>query len=1099
MNLTNNPTKNFKYLNNLIQNNTKIILTSDIILDDDEEEVYKFGIEINKDDVIIEGNGHIIDAKNKTRIFEVKCKNITIKNLIFKNGFNIIAGSILNSHNSCLNLVDCEFTDNSTNRSGGSILNNGYINIKNTNFLNNDSTDGGCINNQKSGVLDIINCIFKNNSLKSGGGVIINWGDVCINDSKFENNFSKGRNGGCITNQITGIIDLNNCEFKKNLATEDGGTIFNLGCLSICESKFFNNQTKTNGGCINNLSEGKIEVSSSVFEFNYAIMSGGVIINWGNISLNDTKFQKNTSKENDGGCINNQSEGKLDITKCEFIENTSKFGGGAIINWGKVSLKKSKFYSNVTKEVSGAAICNMLGSVLTCYDGEFVDNKCQKVGACIFNESEDSKVIKSVFKNHENVKNLVYNKNKLSLIDCVFKDNMGIGYHIYNGLKSSLDILGGKIIDNTSKKTTIHNFGGYLTINKTLFKNNVSLKKNCGDILNQSHLMLSRVKFKTNVCTVLNCGQINAEKLSDDKIIKNIKKGFVEIEDIYSENKANFINLNKIINKKNKIALKRDYKLENYESKFFECGIELHQDNLVIDGKGKTINGNNKSRIFLITGKNITLKNIIFKNGHSANDFDEHINGGGALKITKNASLNLEDCTFLNNSSADDGGAILNNGNVTSKNSKFVDNHAKYNGGAIINKNLMYMDNNIFNNNKSRIAGAIYNSSQLIIKNNINLCENTSELKNPIYNADSIKLENFQINCDEIIYNTGKINKKGNEFERLDDFKNKLNQSNNIFLKKDIRSENSNIININEDLIINGNNHIIDMNNHNINFKVNSAHIVIKNIIFKNVHLTIDFLFEINGTAIFENVRFLNNHLSKNQGLIKNNNILIIKNSVFANNISKNESLINNESSLEISNSNFINNYTQSQACIIRNNNKSNIKESCFICNFSKKESGNIYNDVHSILNIINTRFISNVSHTDGGSIINKGDLNLSNCDFIKNKAEGSAGAIANMKNSNLKLDNCVLKDNISNKAGGAIINFGNLSLNDCELSNNETKRNGGAINNQNGAFVNLKNTLFKKNSAGENGGAIWIHSPDENNFKLINCILTNNNPNNIY
>ena len=44
------------------------------------------GILINKDNFILNGNGHTIDGKNQARIFNITGNNITINNLIFING-----------------------------------------------------------------------------------------------------------------------------------------------------------------------------------------------------------------------------------------------------------------------------------------------------------------------------------------------------------------------------------------------------------------------------------------------------------------------------------------------------------------------------------------------------------------------------------------------------------------------------------------------------------------------------------------------------------------------------------------------------------------------------------------------------------------------------------------------------------------------------------------------------------------------------------------------------------------------------------------------------------------------------------------------------
>lgn len=90
--------KNFKNFDELIHSNEiKIDLTSDIILSNDEEKEYLNGIRLDVDNLIINGNHHSINACGKTRIFECIGKNITLKNIVFKNGFSQeLCGTIIN-------------------------------------------------------------------------------------------------------------------------------------------------------------------------------------------------------------------------------------------------------------------------------------------------------------------------------------------------------------------------------------------------------------------------------------------------------------------------------------------------------------------------------------------------------------------------------------------------------------------------------------------------------------------------------------------------------------------------------------------------------------------------------------------------------------------------------------------------------------------------------------------------------------------------------------------------------------------------------------------------------------------------------------------
>ena len=95
--MSNNNIKNFKCLDNLIHSGVKeIVLDSDIVLGDDEKYKYLNGIKLDVNDLAIDGNGHAIDARGLTRIFYCTGKNVTIKNMILKNGFSEDGGAIHN-------------------------------------------------------------------------------------------------------------------------------------------------------------------------------------------------------------------------------------------------------------------------------------------------------------------------------------------------------------------------------------------------------------------------------------------------------------------------------------------------------------------------------------------------------------------------------------------------------------------------------------------------------------------------------------------------------------------------------------------------------------------------------------------------------------------------------------------------------------------------------------------------------------------------------------------------------------------------------------------------------------------------------------------
>ena len=194
--------KNFKYLDDLIRNGPgKIVLDSDIVLGGNEASQYPNGIPVDSSrDVVIDGAGHKIDAKGKTRIFDCRGGgNITIRNITFKKGFADYGGAIYNTSWE-LNIENCKFEGNAA------------------------VYDGGAINNEKN-TLRIIESVFSKNSAKEGGAICNPEDDMCISDSTFKNNITQ--DNGALDNW--GMLILENVDFKDNKTNNWGLTLKNEG------------------------------------------------------------------------------------------------------------------------------------------------------------------------------------------------------------------------------------------------------------------------------------------------------------------------------------------------------------------------------------------------------------------------------------------------------------------------------------------------------------------------------------------------------------------------------------------------------------------------------------------------------------------------------------------------------------------------------------------------------------------------------------------------------------------------------------------------------------------------------------------------------
>ena len=191
--------------------------------------------------------------------------DVTFKNLTFSNYNTTLAGGgVLFSNNAGAKVTfdNCIFTGNSvTNNQGGGVIffANGTLNIIDSSFENNTSSDKGGAIVGNSGTITITNTLFKSNSVPSKGGAIyVLNANFTITGSTFYDNETtntSGATGGSVlyvagsgsTNSIT------NCTFFENSVglpnNQDYGTIrTDNGNTTVTNSLFYDNKTNNGDG-----------------------------------------------------------------------------------------------------------------------------------------------------------------------------------------------------------------------------------------------------------------------------------------------------------------------------------------------------------------------------------------------------------------------------------------------------------------------------------------------------------------------------------------------------------------------------------------------------------------------------------------------------------------------------------------------------------------------------------------------------------------------------------------------------------------------------------------------------------------------------------
>jgi len=284
------------------------------------------GISI-KNDITIVGQGNIvIDAKEKSRIFNIDKSTVTLKGITLANGKTSANGGAITS-NSALTIEYCNVVNN-TAASGGAIYSStGDVIMNHSSFYNNNAistegrTGGGVIykSNSKAKLIFDDCEVYSNSAQVTGGAICIYGSEVLINNSYFHNNYAISHGGDFFgENQNTYSFTAYNSSFDSSKTTKGyGGSLyFNTGFKGVAT----------------------INIDRCNFTNDYALYGGGAIrfmenCEW--VYVYNCQFI-NCTTTNEGGAISQNKAGynfkfvNLTCINCTQTGGPSTLGGGAI-------------------------------------------------------------------------------------------------------------------------------------------------------------------------------------------------------------------------------------------------------------------------------------------------------------------------------------------------------------------------------------------------------------------------------------------------------------------------------------------------------------------------------------------------------------------------------------------------------------------------------------------------------------------------------------------------------------------------------------------------------------------------------------------------
>lgn len=1114
-----NKPKNFKDLDELLHShNTEVTLDCDYVLEDGEELEYSEGIELNYYQLVLDGNGHTINARGKVPIFKVTSSEIIIKNVTLKRGF------------------------------GFAVLNRGSVTVENVLFMDNKGEDYGAVYNHDE--LTIRNSKFlRNHSVKDenysyAGGAIYNDAVLILENTKFKDNACIVK-GGAIFNKMQrsfstssgGMLIVRGCEFINNVVEDSHNSIYNYdGAMVIFDTLFDENPQKDylyNGGLLY-FKEGEFDDGPTNLGEHYTVAP---------LNENEKGFcylkqllYDNTHKTDDNVrttvsyssfnplVLKLDCDLKLDIFNDEelnFIEGIAIENGGNIVidgnghvidaqsfarifkvNWGNTLILKNINLKNGHAEEGGAIYVHN-DSNLNLFDSVICHSAAIEGGAIYTSYYNASASVKNTIfiHNHGETAGAIFNGNVMTLNNVTFKEN---------GAQKA-----GAICSK-----------GHLLVKASRFQDNESQQEYCRDIYNKDKLLMFESSFVDISKTVFNSGNIYFDEIDDEKIHN---EGNMYNVCQANDSQDNFTYLVELIQRGvSEIKLERDVIFDTCagEDLKYPEGIIIDRDNLTIDGNGHVIDAQFQSEIFKISAKNIKLQNMTIKNavgdmmknegevrlenvticendsGESSlisNDgsivmLDSTISQNAGQTISNWGEINIFKSHITGNSSSED--IIKNMGYLTIESTDIESNNADK---IIYNRyNLSIVSGKVAGNNS--ICSPIYNEEGSCEIAKTAFKDNTSqnEYSSNVYNLDKLLLKSPQIGHigDKTIFNSGTVVFKeasnglektihgegsieyavpdvdSNGFSHLDDLIHNDNNQKEILLETDIALEwyerdfYEGGIELDIDgLVIDGQNHRIDANDLSRFFIVTGKDITLKNIHFVNGHSFLNYLksSNSNGGAI---------------RIFPESNVRI-ENCVFEDIRSDQFSgVIDSRGTLDVYSSRFSNNYAESAIGVIKILGDSNLYDITFAGNRSGGDAGVIRNGgkltIHKC--IFNDNIVEGVGN--GGAILNYDDLTVSESEFNNNTA-WDGGAIYN--GWVLTVKKSTFNENIA-ESGGALYNKESLIIEKSTLAKNDGKNQGGALYNV--GKMNVLNNVFSYNRAKFHGGGIYSNGLPNSSVK---------------
>ncbi len=588
--------------------------------------------------------------------------------------------------------------------------------IKNCNFTNNTYSTGTGIYGAKNFVAD--NCLFKDNTATSnGGGIYITTSLTVVSNSVFINNTARLGKGIYVTNGLNVKINESNVWNKSYEDDVYGVNIYDetYNYLYVSQNGAGNGLTPTNPTTLAN-AVSKLALYGTIEFINngqpYAISQ--------TISTPMTLIGNGVTVTNNRQIFNLNEVNHVNINGFKFIRCGSTSYTAPIFVSG--------YIINISNCIFDNCVGTSAGAIRSNFESGFLRSAMLTIENCNFTN------------NHASASGgsgalMIYSAG-LTVNNCNFDNNYGnyagaIRLIAHNegdsGTVGTYEQLTRDIINCnfTNNRVTITNTYGGGAIHTSAYKTNII---GCRFENNRAEGLAGAVFFNK-----YNCGVYNSTFISNTAVFRG-GAIYSKCHDItvsgcnFTKNKANDYGGAILYLSNNDFAM--DNCIFNSNTATYGSTFSLHP----------SITGTHK----------LTLINISMFNHNNPlwfNKYSVDVNGGSFNNNTggvfvgsyDGATLYVNNAFFKNNTGCDNGSAINFIGYSEIHNSEFVDNSALISGGAVY---LTYegciIQASVFTNNTAGIAGALYVGGANFIVRDSNFTKNNATRDGQPYGGGAI-------------------------------------------------------------------------------------------------------------------------------------------------------------------------------------------------------------------------------------------------------------------------------------------------------------------------------------------------------------------------